>query len=221
MPFVGARILKIDLRAGTSTRMDVSLQDQRAFLGAASLGAHLLNSGTPLEGGTHEGKAPLGVMTSPSTGIEGMALRRVVFHSRPVAPVLRAELELGGFLVPGLCAAGYNLTPTSSAPCQDCPPVAGNPRASCPAFSPPPKEAPTASNSQPPIRCRPAKDAGVPRPPPASSASRRRTATPGVVRPAERTAYRRRTRLRMSAPLSGGRMCRIIHLTRHAPLTPV
>jgi aldehyde:ferredoxin oxidoreductase len=85
MAFVGARILKIALRTGTSTRMDVSLPDQRAFLGAASLGAHLLYPGLRPEADPLDDEAPIALLTGPIIGKAGLASGRAVFCSRPPA----------------------------------------------------------------------------------------------------------------------------------------
>jgi len=108
MPFVGARILKIDLRAGTSTRMDVSLQDQRAFLGAASLGAHLLYPGLRPEADPLDDEAPIALLAGPLTGTAGPATGRAVFCARSPATGLWGESNIGGFLGPELRAAGYD-----------------------------------------------------------------------------------------------------------------
>jgi len=64
-PFVGARILEIDLRSGTSSRTGVSLQDQCAFLGAVTLGAHLLSPGPRPEVDPVDDEAPIALPTGP------------------------------------------------------------------------------------------------------------------------------------------------------------
>lgn len=108
MPFVGARILKIDLRTGTSSRMDVSLQDQRAFLGAASLGAYLLYPGLSPEADPLDDDAPIALLTGPLTGTAGPAVGRAAFCARSPATGLWGESNIGGFLGPELRAAGYD-----------------------------------------------------------------------------------------------------------------
>ena len=88
--------------------MDVSLQDQRAFLGAASLGAHLLYPGLRPEADPLDDDAPIALLTGPLTGTAGPAVGRAVFCARSPATGLWGELNIGGFLGPELRAAGYD-----------------------------------------------------------------------------------------------------------------
>jgi len=108
MPFVGARILKVDLRSGITSRMEVPLDEQRAFLGAASLGAHLLYPGMQREAGLLDSDSPLLLLTGPLTGTAGPAVGRAVFCGRSPATGLWGESNIGGFLGPKLRAAGFD-----------------------------------------------------------------------------------------------------------------
>jgi aldehyde:ferredoxin oxidoreductase len=65
--------------------MDGSLQDQRAFLGAATLGAHLVYPGLRLEADPLDDEAPIALLTGPLTGTAGPAVGRAVFGARSPA----------------------------------------------------------------------------------------------------------------------------------------
>ena len=108
MPFVGARILKVDLCSGTTSRMEVSLDDQRAYLGAASLGAHLLYPALRRESGLLDSESPLLLLTGPLTGTAGPAVGRAVFCGRSPETGLWGESNIGGFLGPELRATGFD-----------------------------------------------------------------------------------------------------------------
>ena len=97
-PFVGARILKIGLRSGTSSRMGVSLQDRRAFLGAATLGAPLLCPGLRPEVDPPDDEAPIALLTGSLTGTADPAFGQAVFCAGPPATGLWATSNIGGFL---------------------------------------------------------------------------------------------------------------------------
>ena len=97
-PFVGARILKIGLRSGTSSRMGVSLQDRRAFLGAATLGAPSLSPGLRPEVDPPDDEAPIALLTGSLTGTADPAFGQAVFCAGPPATGLWATSNIGGFL---------------------------------------------------------------------------------------------------------------------------
>lgn len=89
-------------------RCDVALEDQRSFLGGASLGARLLYAEVdPVAGGLSPA-SPLVLLTGPLTGTAGPAVGRAVFCGRSPTTGLWAESHIGGFLGPALRANGVD-----------------------------------------------------------------------------------------------------------------
>jgi aldehyde:ferredoxin oxidoreductase len=108
MPYQPARMLHVDLSSGRTSRYDVPLADQRAFLGGASLGARLLYPEADPERGRTSAESPILLLTGPLTGTAGPAVGRAVFCGRSPATGIWAESNIGGFLGPELRAAGFD-----------------------------------------------------------------------------------------------------------------
>jgi aldehyde:ferredoxin oxidoreductase len=101
-------MLRVNLTTGRAERFEVSAQDQRAYLGGASLGARLLYPEMHREVDPRSPEAPLLLLTGPLTGTAGPAVGRAAFCGRSPATGLWAESNIGGFLGPELRAAGLD-----------------------------------------------------------------------------------------------------------------
>jgi aldehyde:ferredoxin oxidoreductase len=102
------RILVFDLSSGEQTQLPISYDAQRAFLGGASLGAHLLWAELEPSTAPLSPEAPMIWMTGPLTGTAGPAVGRMVLCGRSPATGLWAESNIGGFIGTELRAAGVD-----------------------------------------------------------------------------------------------------------------
>ncbi len=102
------RILVFDLSSGEQTQLPITYDAQRAFLGGASLGAHLLWAELQPSIAPLSPEAPMIWMTGPLTGTAGPAVGRMVLCGRSPATGLWAESNIGGFIGTELRAAGVD-----------------------------------------------------------------------------------------------------------------
>lgn len=120
MPFPPFRLLLVDLATGQSRFEGVPQEDQRAFLGGASLGAHLLYPHLMPELDPLGPAAPLLFLAGPLTGTAGPAVGRAAFCARSPATGLWGESNIGGHIGYELRSAGYDglvITGSSTSPC--------------------------------------------------------------------------------------------------------
>lgn len=102
------RILTVDLSTGAVGRMDVAADDQRDFIGGASLAARLLYPKLTVDLEPLGPSAPLLFLTGPLTGSAGPAVGRFVVCARSPATGRWGESNVGGFFGPELREAGWD-----------------------------------------------------------------------------------------------------------------
>jgi len=114
------RLLYVDLESGACRRETLAPDPQRAFVGGASLGAHLLYPSLTRELDPLGPSAPLLFLGGPLTGTAGPAVGRAAFCGKSPATGLWAESNIGGHIGAELRAAGYDglvIEGASAAPC--------------------------------------------------------------------------------------------------------
>jgi len=102
------RILTIDLSTGATGRIEVAADDQRDFIGGASLAARLLYPKLTPDLDPLGPAAPLLFLTGPLTGSAGPAVGRFVVCARSPATGRWGESNVGGFFGPELREAGWD-----------------------------------------------------------------------------------------------------------------
>ena len=117
MPAPPFRLLHVDLETGKASEENVAEEHQRAFLGGASLGAHLLYPDLVPALDPLSPAAPLLFLTGPLTGTAGPAVGRAAFCAKSPATGLWAESNIGGHIGAVLRTAGFDgLRITGAAP---------------------------------------------------------------------------------------------------------
>ena len=102
------RILSVDLSTRATDRIDVLREDQRDFIGGASLAARLLYPKLTQDMDPLGPAAPLLFLTGPLTGSAGPAVGRFVVCARSPATGRWGESNVGGFFGPELREAGWD-----------------------------------------------------------------------------------------------------------------
>jgi len=101
-------ILKIDLNTGKIESFAIPAEDERDFLGGASLGARLLYDSLTRELDPLSPESPLLILNGPLSGTAGPTVGRFVVCGKSPLTRLWAESNCGGFFGPELRMAGWD-----------------------------------------------------------------------------------------------------------------